>query len=164
MTTNVTLVHGTFARNAPWTQEGSLLRSTLTNKLGDDVTFRAFLWSGDNSFAARADAAKELRALLDRDVQSRPNDKHAVIAMPSPMMNPADRPAVLHPPLRIPRSPAPISAAPGWGWVRQGAVGLVFPAPAFRVPAGQQTRCLRHSPPPRRGSRRVGSCRAVCRS
>jgi hypothetical protein len=80
MTINVTLVHGTFARNALWTQDGSLLRRTLTNTLGDDVTFRAFLWSGDNSFAARADAAKELRALLDREVGSRPNDKHAVIA------------------------------------------------------------------------------------
>ena len=52
----------------------------MTNELGDDVTFRAFLWSGENSFAARADAAEELRALLDREVESRPNDKHVVIA------------------------------------------------------------------------------------
>lgn len=80
MTTHFTLVHGTFATNAPWTQEGSLLRRTLTNELGDDVTFRAFLWSGDNSFAARSDAAKKLRAFLDREVESKPNDKHVVIA------------------------------------------------------------------------------------
>lgn len=80
MTTNFTLVHGTFATNALWTQNGSILRSTLTNELGDDVTFQAFLWSGDNSFAARADAAEELRALLDREIKSKPNDKHVVIA------------------------------------------------------------------------------------
>lgn len=80
MTIHLTLVHGTFAANAPWTQEGSLLRRTLTNKLDDDVTFEVFPWSGENSFAARADAAEKLRALLDQAVESSPNDRHVVIA------------------------------------------------------------------------------------
>lgn len=80
MTIHFTLVHGTFAANAPWTQDGSLLRRTLTNKLDDDVTFEVFPWSGENSFAARADAAEKLRALLDQAVESSPNDRHVVIA------------------------------------------------------------------------------------
>ncbi|MBX3620922.1 MAG: hypothetical protein KF891_13205 [Rhizobacter sp.] len=80
MTTQVTLIHGTFARGAPWTQEGSRLRSALAASLGDEVTFHVFLWSGDNSFAARADAAAALRAHLDSTIGTAPNDRHVVIA------------------------------------------------------------------------------------
>src|SRR5207237_9650554 len=44
-----------------------------------------------------------------------------------------------------------VNQVPGWASVRQGAVGRLFPAPAFPTPAGRPIRDLRRSPPPRRG-------------
>lgn len=59
----VTLVHGTFARGAPWTKEGSILRQEIAAELGrseQDVIFDVFEWSGRNTHKARVKAGYEL--------------------------------------------------------------------------------------------------------
>jgi hypothetical protein len=43
----VTLVHGTFAKGAPWTKDGSVLRQEIAAELGreeKDVIFDVFEW------------------------------------------------------------------------------------------------------------------------
>lgn len=62
----VTLVHGTFARNAPWTSADSDLVGRLKAAGIGPVQIRCFSWSGWNSFGARARAA----AALGRDVEA----------------------------------------------------------------------------------------------
>lgn len=59
--TMVTLVHGTWARNAPWTLEGSRMWRALEEQ-GYEVD-RAD-WGGGNRFSSRRDAAATLRAQL----------------------------------------------------------------------------------------------------
>lgn len=58
----ITLIHGTFARGAPWTQPGSRLSQAVCDHFGGRVQLRRFDWSGKNSFRARARAAEELAA------------------------------------------------------------------------------------------------------
>lgn len=58
----VTLVHGTFARGAPWTQPGSALSRAVCEHFGGRVQLRRFDWSGRNSFRARARGAEALAA------------------------------------------------------------------------------------------------------
>ena len=76
----VTLVHGTFAPNAPWTNEGSNLRKTLQERLGGAVRFTTHNWGGANSQSARLDAAKKLERHLWQQMQESPNSAHFVIA------------------------------------------------------------------------------------
>ena len=62
----VVLVHGTFARNAPWTQPGSKLRKALSRIQGLEVCFSVPVWSGKNTPAARSNGGKTiLRTLRD---------------------------------------------------------------------------------------------------
>jgi hypothetical protein len=62
----VVLVHGTFARGAPWTRPSSSgLCHQIRKRLGDETSFDAFEWSGDNRHAARLDAAIALAAHLE---------------------------------------------------------------------------------------------------
>lgn len=75
----VVLVHGTWARgvipyfrkdNAPWCEDGSEVRESCKEVLGEDVVFHPFVWSGRNSPTARTSAAEQLlRTLqqLDKD-------------------------------------------------------------------------------------------------
>lgn len=76
----VTLIHGTWARNAPWTQDGSALRQALAAAFGNDTVFRPFNWSGDNAFSARAAAAAELNDFLLAGMTERPTATHVVVA------------------------------------------------------------------------------------
>lgn len=71
MQPEITLVHGTFQPKAKWTmEENSPLCSFLREKLGNDVKFHRFAWSGKNSNAARRAAAaqlgSDLRTRLDQ--------------------------------------------------------------------------------------------------
>jgi hypothetical protein len=69
------LVHGTFARGAAWTQEGSTLRKALHARYGEVACFREFLWSGENSHKERVQAGDELRIFLQNlgsEVADRP--------------------------------------------------------------------------------------------
>nr|WP_166178762.1 alpha/beta hydrolase [Altererythrobacter segetis] len=56
----VTLIHGTFARKAPWTLPGSRLCQALGAHFADRVQLRRFEWSGRNSFRARRKAVADL--------------------------------------------------------------------------------------------------------
>ena len=78
--TIVTLVHGTWAPGAPWTQKESPLRSELTKTFGDTLECRPFEWSGHNSFAARSQAALDLHAMLTQQMTAAPDARHAIIA------------------------------------------------------------------------------------
>lgn len=60
----VTLVHGTFATNAPWLGKDSTLSTALRNRLGDGLKLVPFKWSGNNSpRARRQDSARLARQL-----------------------------------------------------------------------------------------------------
>jgi hypothetical protein len=77
---SVTLVHGTFARGAGWTQPGSLLRGHLEAELRHPVEFSMFPWSGWPFFRSRRRAADGLREHLWRQIKERPGAAQFVIA------------------------------------------------------------------------------------
>jgi hypothetical protein len=75
----VTLVHGTFAKHAPWMRDHSPLCMALKGLPGTSI--RRFCWSGGNTHTARLDAGGDL-ALYLRDLKQQfPEDtRHFVIA------------------------------------------------------------------------------------
>jgi hypothetical protein len=75
----VTLVHGTWARNAKWTKAGSSLFSHLEECLPKPAIVTGFSWSGKNSARARKRASEELCAHLRRMVEENPQAAHFVI-------------------------------------------------------------------------------------
>jgi hypothetical protein len=76
----VTLVHGTWARNAAWTQDGSRLRAAIAETLGPNTDFRQFLWNGTNSYTARMDAAEALQRDLLASIAAHPGAPHFIVA------------------------------------------------------------------------------------
>ena len=63
------LVHGTFARRAPWTKRGSPLRdeiSSASRTTGATVRFRPLVWSGKNLLADRRRASERLSKIIER--------------------------------------------------------------------------------------------------
>ena len=76
----VTLVHGTFARNAPWTHDDSKLCTGLRAALGGGVCFHPFPWSGRNSAIVRAEASEALAKQIADDVRQHPAARQFVIA------------------------------------------------------------------------------------
>lgn len=75
----VTLIHGTFARGAPWTLPGSPLCEVLRSQLGEGALLRRFDWSGRNSFDARAKAAAALSADISKIRRDHPSIPHYLI-------------------------------------------------------------------------------------
>ncbi|ROP44139.1 triacylglycerol lipase [Streptomyces sp. PanSC9] len=73
----VTLVHGTFARKAAWTQMDSALSRALS---AAGLQVSRFTWSGRNSFHARAHAARELADHLGRTAREHPGARQWVVA------------------------------------------------------------------------------------
>lgn len=77
------LVHGTFARNAPWTRTGSLFRTqlaaALTHNGHDEVYFETVDWSGGNSHQARRAGAVELERRLRASLRRHPGACHYVV-------------------------------------------------------------------------------------
>lgn len=76
----VTLVHGTFAKGAAWTREGSALHRALTQGLGPRAHIQFFDWSGRNTHKARLAAGKELAALLAQSATAFPGARQVTIA------------------------------------------------------------------------------------
>jgi hypothetical protein len=76
----ITLIHGTWARGADWTQEHSFFRQRLQEKLRTPVNFRRFEWSGRNSHAQRLQAGKALGESLRKEFKATPQSTHVVIA------------------------------------------------------------------------------------
>ncbi|MGD0192192.1 MAG: alpha/beta hydrolase [Rhizomicrobium sp.] len=60
----VVLVHGTFARGAPWAAENGPLAQTLKSRISG-AKVRSFPWTGDNNHMARLAAGRELAQFLD---------------------------------------------------------------------------------------------------
>jgi hypothetical protein len=77
---HITLVHGTFARNAAWTRPGSALRDHLEARLPGRVVYHRFRWSGWPSHLARDRAGSRLRARLLKCVQNSETAHHCVIS------------------------------------------------------------------------------------
>lgn len=79
----VTLVHGTFAKGALWTKDGSVLRQEIAAELGrqeKDVIFDVFEWSGRNTHKARVKAGYQLADHV-RELKKRyPLAKHFIVA------------------------------------------------------------------------------------
>jgi hypothetical protein len=71
------LVHGTFARDAPWTRPDSALSAAL-QRAGCHVT--QFAWSGRNSHRARSHAARGLAEHLQQRLTEHPRAGQWVIA------------------------------------------------------------------------------------
>ena len=69
----ITLIHGTFARGAPWTRPGSRLVEALTAHFGEAVQFQYQDWSGFNSFSARDKGAKNVTARIQEKRQEHGN-------------------------------------------------------------------------------------------
>ena len=79
-TWHITLVHGTFARNAAWMRPGSAMREHLESRLPGRVVYHRFRWSGWPSHLARDRAARRLRARLLKCVQNSETAHHCVIS------------------------------------------------------------------------------------
>lgn len=75
----ITLIHGTWAREAPWTQEGSRLVLALQTADPEARIIR-LEWSGGNSHAARLEAAEMLVHHVRGCRRCHPAAKHYVIA------------------------------------------------------------------------------------
>ena len=73
----VTLVHGTFARDAPWTRPGSALSAALRQV---DCHVTQFTWSGRNSHRARSRGALALAEHLQQQVTEHPGATQWMIA------------------------------------------------------------------------------------
>jgi pimeloyl-ACP methyl ester carboxylesterase len=76
----VTLVHGTWASNAAWLHEDSLLCRSLRAAFPDQVLRLApFRWSGHNSVSARFRGAQALAAKLGAMRQEWPEARHVLV-------------------------------------------------------------------------------------
>lgn len=75
----VTLVHGTFARNADWVADESQFCQFLMRENPKGILIRRFSWSGANSFRARFKAAEELARQLDDQIQKERHASHFVV-------------------------------------------------------------------------------------
>jgi alpha/beta hydrolase family protein len=80
----ITLVHGTWARGAPWTQPDSpfccQLRGELTGRGATRVEFFRFDWSGKNTHEDRRIASVQLRKQLLAQFANEPHACHYVVA------------------------------------------------------------------------------------
>ncbi len=76
----VTLVHGTFAPFADWTQHGSALRNAIETHVQGPVAFRNLIWSGRNTVAGRQAAADQLSDMLETSCANTPDIPHVVVA------------------------------------------------------------------------------------
>ena len=75
----VTLVHGTFARDATWIRKESALSDRLSELLDGSVLTAPFQWTGNNSMEARQAAALELQDHLRSLLDDWPTAKHVVV-------------------------------------------------------------------------------------
>jgi hypothetical protein len=75
----IILVHGTFAKNAPWINETSSFSNGLKKFLGNKTKIVPFNWSGKNSYFERVAAGNQLSILLEETFKSHPNSQKIVI-------------------------------------------------------------------------------------
>jgi pimeloyl-ACP methyl ester carboxylesterase len=75
----VHLVHGTFARRAKWTQEGSELRRHLDEVLPGTIDFERLEWSARNRSPDRQDAARRLADRIEQRASSEPEPLQFIV-------------------------------------------------------------------------------------
>jgi pimeloyl-ACP methyl ester carboxylesterase len=75
----VTLVHGTWAKQAEWAMPGSAFCSALEQRLGRPVRFLSFNWSGRNSQSQRTLAGEALARHIAEQVERNPKALHFLI-------------------------------------------------------------------------------------
>ncbi|MCX6899906.1 MAG: alpha/beta fold hydrolase [Verrucomicrobia bacterium] len=78
--TIVTLVHGTFAKNAAWTHESSPLAAALKERIPGEVRIEAVNWSGHNLHVSRYGAAQRLREHIKSLAKTFPGARQFIIA------------------------------------------------------------------------------------
>ena len=76
----ITLVHGTFAKDAPWVRPDSGFARGLGAQIKGKVTFKTFDWSGINTHQVRHAEATRLATQLDEQLRFSPNCRHLVVA------------------------------------------------------------------------------------
>ena len=76
----VTLLHGTFARNATWVNSDGSIASALKARFGRAVEIESMGWSGANTFKGRRDATKLLRQHILRPRPDMRGAAHLVVA------------------------------------------------------------------------------------
>lgn len=76
----VTLIHGTFAREAEWVKDDSKLCKAVRDAFPGGVEFRRLSWSGGNTIGARQEAAENLRAQIVADPVPAADTRHFLIA------------------------------------------------------------------------------------
>lgn len=76
----ITLIHGTFAKDAPWTLKNSAFCNQLRLNLGDDILINEFHWSGENSHQSRISASLALAEKLKQQTIDHPKDKKIILA------------------------------------------------------------------------------------
>jgi hypothetical protein len=76
----ITMVHGTFAKGAPWTQDDSRLSAALKAQLSGTVEIERCEWSGWNTAGARAAAASKLADHLRAQGDKHANERRFVVA------------------------------------------------------------------------------------
>lgn len=75
----ITLVHGTFARNAKWAQEESDFANRLRESLGAPSLLFSFNWSGKNCHSARLKAGSDLATHLAAISKPYPSSEHIIV-------------------------------------------------------------------------------------
>lgn len=78
----ILLVHGTFAVDAPWTEEDSFLRRRIdqaVSEKGHSVEFLPIAWSGKNWFADRLEASQRIHSTVARLRQEQSEEKIFII-------------------------------------------------------------------------------------
>lgn len=79
----ITLVNGTFAKNAPWTREGSDFCKRITEefeKQNNKVDIYQFSWDGRNSNFVRGKESERFSQILKDQITNHPNKKKVIIA------------------------------------------------------------------------------------
>src|ERR1017187_219970 len=71
MRTKLVLIHGTFARNAPWAKKDSPLQTFFLRHLDPDLDITTVPWSGANTTAAREVGIQNLIAEIDAALRDR---------------------------------------------------------------------------------------------
>ena len=74
------LIHGTFARGAPWTRSGSLLHRKLTNRFGKKLLVERYEWTAKNTATDRSAAADKLVEYLQERRKQYPGSRQYIIA------------------------------------------------------------------------------------
>ena len=77
----ITLLHGTFAKNATWVDDDGSIARALKGRFGDRVAIERLRWSGANSYEGRREATDLLRRHITQPAPERGEaTRHIVVA------------------------------------------------------------------------------------